>query len=198
MKTLAILVGVMGCLAGGLCAATNEVGRLVNPSFEEGTKLPTGWKDYQGGDNCAVFAWDKTTARTGRRSVYLRNEGDRYNQNPSSSAGWIGWVPIKESTPYRFTAWVKVRKGSGSTALQVRGKFKGADGKSTAWTAGSEAKRDTGNQWQQLTLDFTPPPGVTQMSFWLWNYGGKGDEVWFDDVDLQEIRPAAALGNASR
>jgi hypothetical protein len=178
------------CLLSIMCtdsfAATNETGKIVNASFEEGNKLPDGWAPY-GDGLCLTFVWDKTTAHTGTRSVYVSN-ADRV-----SSGAWIASCKVKGNTPYRFAVWVKIKKGKGQgiTLLRARGRASGMDKK---WEAGSESKgADTGGKWQLLEWVFTTPPGMEELALWLWNVNGFGDQVWFDDVEFAE----AAKTNAA-
>lgn len=171
----------------GASAATNEFGKLSNTGFEEGIKLPDGWQPWYDG-LCITLVWDKTTAHSGQWSVYVSN-ADRYN-----SGAWIASCKVKESTPYRFAVWVKIKKGKGQgiTLLRARGRASGMDKK---WEATSEGKGDTGGKWQLLEWIFTTPPGMEEVALWLWNVNGRGDQVWFDDVEFGEVtKPPAPAG----
>ena len=128
---------------------------------------------------CVTLIWDHTTARTGQKSVYVCN-ADR-----DGSGAWGTSCKVKESTHYRFAAWVKIKKGTGQgiTVLRARGNAKGMD---KDWEAISEGKGDTGGKWQLLEFVFTTPPGMEKVSLSLWNINGRGDQVWFDDVEFGE------------
>lgn len=161
-------------------AAEPAVNLLPNPGFEDGGKLPAGWTAWQGGD-CCTFVWDKTDFHRGQRSLYV------CNADKEGSLAWITSCKVKGDTLYGFTAWVKIIKGknsSGIVVLRARGRTKGMDRK---WEISSEAKGNTGGQWQQLKWDFKTPPGLESAEFWLWSINGRGDQVWFDDVELKEI-----------
>jgi hypothetical protein len=186
MKSLACMflmsAALFACYCNGFCAETDGANLLPNPGFEEGGKMPTGWSVWQGGD-CCTFVWDKVTAHGGTRSLYV------CNADKEGSLAWTTSCNLKPETSYRFTAWVKIRKGKGSNgvaALRARGRAKGMDRK---WeVCSTDPKGDTGNQWQLLQWDFKTPPGLEGATvLWLWSINGKGDQVWFDDVELKEV-----------
>lgn len=164
----------------GLCAETVGPNLLPNPGFEDGVKLPAGWRTWADGV-CCTFVWDKTNAHGGQRSVYLCNTF-KFN-----SMAWIASCPLKEDTFYRFSAWIKVNKAKnsrGAVYLRVRGFAKGAD-----WEEAGVGKGDgTGGKWEFVKWDFKTPPGLGASSnLWLQSFFGDGDQVWFDDVELKEL-----------
>lgn len=176
-----ILISVFALEFNGTGGEKDPANLLPNPGFEEGGKLPTGWTAWEGSE-CCTFVWDKTNAHSGVRSLYV------CNADKEGSLAWTTTCTLKENTSYRLTGWVKIRKGKGSNgvaAFRARGRAKGMEKK---WEASSEAKGDTGNQWQQLQWDFKTPPGLEgATAIWLWSINGRGDQVWFDDVVLKEM-----------
>ena len=164
-------------------AATNEPGIISNTSFEEGDKLPEGWMGYPAG-LCVTLIWDNMTARSGQKSVYV------CNMDREGSGAWGTSCKVQENTPYRFAAWVKIKKGTGQgvTVLRARGRAKDME---KDWEAVSESKGDTGGKWQLLELGFTTPPGMEKVSLSLWNINGRGDKVWFDDVEFDKAAKQA-------
>jgi len=174
MKTMAV---VLSMFLGTLFYAAGGNVEVANAGFEKGGQLPDAWTTVQSEGNCAVLAWDKTTTRTGERSLYIRNPGPR-------AAGWRTDCPVKGDTTYTFTAWAKVRDGKGQTCLRVRGSGTVA-GQRKKWEAASKGISGTPAGWTQLSLEFKTPPDTKGVQLWLWNVNGAGDEVWFDDVALE-------------
>ena len=176
-----VLISVFAVNFNGLCDETAGSNLFPNPGFEEGGKMPSEWTVWEGSD-CCTFVWDKTTAHGGERSLYVCNA---YKEG---SLAWTTSCNLKENTSYRFSAWVKIRKGknsNGVAAFRARGRAKGMDKK---WDITSEARGNTENQWQLLQWDFKTPPGLEgATALWLWSINGRGDQVWFDDVELRAL-----------
>jgi len=180
---LTVLILVLLIMPTVSTAATNYPGKIFNAGFEEGDKLPAGWVAYPAG-LCVTLIWDNMTAHTGQKSVYV------CNMDREGSGAWGTSCKVKENTPYRFAAWVKIKKGTGQgiTVLRARGHAKGMD---KDWEAISEGKGDTGGKWELMELVFTTPPGMEKVSLSLWNINGRGDRVWFDDVEFSEVKKYA-------
>ncbi|MEI6423709.1 MAG: carbohydrate binding domain-containing protein [Lentisphaerota bacterium] len=185
MKTLRCIVLMLlpffALVFIGTSAETDSINLFPNPGFEEGEKMPAGWTVWQGGD-CCTFVWDKVTAHSGTRSLYV------CNADKEGSLAWTTSCNLKSDTSYRFSAWIKIRKGknsNGVAAFRARGRAKGMDKK---WDITSEARGNTENQWQLLQWDFKTPPGLEgATALWLWSINGRGDQVWFDDVELRAL-----------
>lgn len=147
---------------------------VPNPSFEEGDLLPAGWQPRTSQTE-AVFIWDREQARTGQRSLYMRNYGPR----------WAIWrsepIAVKENTPYRLTVWARILFDSpvSSSRLYLRVR-------SGRWTAVEHVTSRQHDEWQPYSLDFTTGEGIESLNIELSNLGGQGTEVWLDDVELVE------------
>jgi len=165
----------------GWAETNGPVGVLANPGMETGDRLPEGWTIYQSPGTAAVFVWDKTTAYAGQRALHIRNEGP-------GSASWLAECRVKENCAYVLSARVKITPGQSSFAmvdLWVRGSIMVA-GKRQVWDFSGSEMADKKAEWKKLTLEFTTPPGAECMGVWLRSLNGKGDELWFDDVELAE------------
>lgn len=212
LLTKQIRSGMLACLclivaAGACLAAGDEVETakddgdwqrvpLVNESFEEGESLPMGWRALVGntvrGSIESIMAWDIEHARTGRRSLYIRRGGN----------GPLRWsnASVQQVTPgvrYQLRVWYRVdpsHAGTATLGVRSRRHFKDT-GK--VWEQGRhvEVSQDTQGQWQEMTMEFTPPETVDQV--WLslgqgghWPPRGHGPvSIWFDDVSLWQKSP---------
>lgn len=168
-------------LISSFCSAEWEALPIPNPSFEEGDRLPDSWRTYQDGD--AEFA------RTGNRSLYIKNEGPRHGAWECQSR-----LSFEPDATYRASVWYCARleklyakgKGSGRLALLIFGPRQTLDGKDHRWDMAKGADFSaTDNEWKLLTFEFTPPPEVKSGRIWLWSLLGAGNELWFDDFSLE-------------
>jgi hypothetical protein len=185
MKTLLkrLLAGCcLAIAAAGPGAAAERPVALPNPGFEEGELLPIGWTISQSPGNYTVFAWSRA-ARTGKRCLYIRNEG----LGRPVAAAWISErVPLKGGTRYRFSAWLRKKAAGSATALRVRGAYL-EDGVRRVWETAGKSLSASCDEWTRVDFEFETPPPITGAAFWLSNVLGRGDELWFDDLELVEL-----------
>lgn len=188
MKTLPQFWWLMILMAGlifttqfkGFCDEAVDGNLLPNPSFEKGDKLPTGWTTWQGGD-CCTFVWDRANAHSGQSSLYL------CNADKEGMLAWSASCELRENTSYRFSVWVKIIKGknsNGAVLARIRSPIKGMRER---WQLGGESIGNTDGQWKQIQWDFKTPPGIIKPVISLTSVSGRGDQVWFDDVEIKEI-----------
>lgn len=184
------LVSLLACLAGAVPPPDAEpvpvaTGRLPNPGFEDGDRLPEGWAAWKGSD-CVLHVWDKCTFRSGTRALYLRSD-DR-----EGSAAWRGSCDVKPDTPYRLTGWVLERRqrgAQGGALFRARGKIR-SDGGVKVWETNGNDLLETQDGWKRIAMTFRTPPELNRIELWIWVLKGPGIEVWFDDLELEEL-PAA-------
>ncbi len=189
-----ILIGVSLCWSASSGRAEDKWEEIPvpNPSFEEGKILPAQWQALKGNtvrpSTATVLAWDKEFARTGKRSLYIRK----------LAAGPVRWkcqtpIPVIPGEEYQVRFWYRASPANkGSVALTLGSDSKGADGK--PWQAGRELPVTTFEEWQLFAMDFTPPPGVTSVTFFLSNMtdGRTGNpmDLWFDDISfVRKLKP---------
>lgn len=155
---------------------------LANAGFEEAGpgNLPAGWsrRDYNGNDSTKGARWelvdDPSLARTGRRAVRCvtaRPSGE----GPLADTSLHLDVPLKPSTQYRLSGWIRTRT--------LRGKATLNDHIGRAET--DRVYRDA--PWTEVEVTFdsgSRPKSSVNLLF-----VGLGEALW-DDVRLSEVLPA--------
>lgn len=164
------------CLATALTGAAWA--QAPNPGFEEGDVLPEGWTGIASQSE-AVFVWDHAVARSGERSLYMRNYGPR----------WAIWrsdpFEVRPNTRYRLSVWARIRFEDAVSPSRLYLRVRRG-----RWTRVEHVTSGSHDEWRQYTLDFETDADVDTLGVELSNLGGRGTEVWFDDVELTELPPA--------
>lgn len=153
----------------------------INGDFEKGEVVPLHWSTYISPGTKGEFKWDKKEARSGQGCLYIKNEGP-------NNASWYTDVPVVGGLEYCLKVWVKVKNGKGKTQIGVRSKNERGE-----WVYGwfPESRFEdifiTGTtDWKQLSFRIRVPPEATEMRIFLMNSGGSGDEVWFDNLEIED------------
>ncbi|MCX8035524.1 MAG: DUF6067 family protein [Candidatus Sumerlaeia bacterium] len=138
---------------------------IPNPSFEDGTTAPLGWR-LSGG----VGQWENE-GRTGGRCVSVT--GDR-----KSSNFWSCPVPFEPGKIYKVEFWTKSSPDA-------------AGGNVIA--AGSLCNFDFphAREWTRRSMVFRVPDRSDRPVLRLGHWQAKG-KVWFDDVKVAEVRAVEA------
>lgn len=154
----------------------SEVINVKNSSFEEGNGYPHFWFSYKSSGTEASFNWDNTVSHTGKYSVYIKNNGPK-------NAVWQTSVPVKGSVTYLIKVWAKVKNGKGITKIGLR-----CEDTTGNWVGQIfEGKGISGDKdWTEISLEVKVPNDAIKARIFLMNSGGSGDEVWFDDVSMEE------------
>ena len=153
--------------------------------FEKGQgETPAGVSHYLSPQSVGSFEWrhDPQQAHSGLRSLWMENHGPRTT---------LWQVPIRAvgGAVYRISVWANNGPGKGTTYIAVR--CKDTAGK---WISDSDSdsKREdiflqgeTG--WQRLTFEVRVPSSTDTMHVFLSNRYGQGDQVWFDDLQVEEF-----------
>ena len=204
-----MLVGVVLSAVGALLVSGCNL--APNPSFEEGTSGPAGWRlmSLHGQE---VPTWEASVAHTGSRSLKI--------DIPAASGAIVsGWhsdpIPVDVSKQYCFSVWAKatpslidrvvlvlmVREldahGNPSAGLGV-GPYNERD-VSTEWAELSRVKArlgeaiEAGAGWRAETAS-----AVLDIDFLALDQGGLQGAIWLDDVFFGECGPdASGLGAPS-
>ena len=152
---------------------------LLNPSFEEGDKLPQSWLIGQKVDG-VTFLWDRQKAKSGKASLCLKKTAKRYF--PIADMHQI--IDRKElSHSIKVSAQVKA-EGVHKAVLDVLFLDKDAEWISHQWVSYIGAK-EAGDEpvthdWKEYAGEVEIPPTARKIQISVQIYGpGK---VWFDDV----------------
>lgn len=153
--------------------------------FENGRgETPAGVTHYISPNSVGSFEWrnDPQQAHSGSRSLWMENHGPR-------TALWQVPIPAVGGAVYKISVWVNNGPGKGTTYIATR--CKDAAGR---WISDSDSdsKREdiflqgeTG--WQRLTFEVRVPSSTDTMHVFLSNRYGEGDQVWFDDLQVEEF-----------
>ena len=147
-----------------------------NPSFENGTAFPDGWRPPLGG---ADYGWDEAVAHTGMRSISISNVQEH------RSVEWetTDLIAINPDLAYEASVWVKGTSGLDAylTVWQYD-----ANGNSTGPGMGLLLPY-VSSVWTQSTAPVRIHPGTSKVRLTLGlNNPGPNDTgtVWFDDVSF--------------
>ncbi len=186
-KAVRLIVAGLLVLAGPVRpAATDETmlsaaNLLQNGDFSSvSANQPDAWRpNTWGGD--ADFQVDPNSGHSAVPCV-------RISSTDGADASWSYQAKLKPNTQYRFSAWVKTegfKAGTGFGALLNIHELQLAN-KSPAITADSD--------WQQISTEFDS--GTRNELLLNLLYGGWGEStgtVWFDDVELVELKSSAPV-----
>jgi len=183
MKRLIHLIALLGLL--GLWSGTARAWPLAipNPSFEQADPQrpdqPLGYGTYSSPGTTATFKWDKSTARTGQASLYIKNDGPQ-TALWSLSAG-VQCVPQVKCV---IRVWVKTREATGFTGLSLR--YRDANNQWASPPIQSSERVQGTSDWQQVAFIADPPLGATNFVVFMANTRTQGAEAWFDDLSVEE------------
>lgn len=172
VTALAMLIAAMGASPSW---AADRVVPTPNPGFEAGDALPEGWTPVTSSAQ-AVFIWDRAEARSGERSLYMRNYGPRWAIWRSDS------FAVRPEARYRLAVWAKIRFEDAVSPSRLYLRVRRG-----RWTRVEHVTSGAHGEWRRYSLEFETDPGVDTLHIELSNLGGRGTEVWFDDLELTEI-----------
>jgi hypothetical protein len=159
-----------------------------NPSFEEDANrdaLPDGWRPMAF-ESPARLAWDASVARTGRRSLRIR---DSINETTTTTTDWKTctgrWVTraraVRPGTEYRLEVWVRTEQVSGSANAHL------AWQRGSSWLSEIRTPSVSGtSDWQQLVVAGIAPEEADSVVVSL-NLSRSKGAAWFDDVRVSGI-----------
>lgn len=171
-------IAVLVCLSTpGLPALPLDV---PNPSFEEAdrrhTDRPLAYTTYATPGTKAEFIWDDTVTHTGSRSLSIKNHGPQ-------TALWQTNLPCVPLVPPRIEVWAKTEKAGGETGISVC--FRDEKGWCSSPVMQSGALTGT-YDWTLLSYQVTPPATAKTICIFLANLRGRGGQVWFDDLSVED------------
>lgn len=141
---------------------------------------PRGWATYSTPQSEAEFLWDDRRARSGERSLYIRNIGPR-------TATWMTEIPVVPRAEYRVRVYGWAENNRGTSQISTRARD--AEGQ---WISGAHFPSknqevfitETTPDWTELEARFVFPDSAERVRVMLANTLGDGDEVWFDDFEV--------------
>ncbi|MFI6254006.1 Tat pathway signal sequence domain protein [Streptomyces sp. NPDC051016] len=150
---------------------TGSLSELVNPGFENGYTLPTGWKKNTW-SGAGTFTRDTSVSRSGTASACLS----------VPSAGTIGFIPTRrlavEQGDYTYTAWIKT-SGVASKGAYIDVFFYDSSG--TRIGSDHKAYVSSGtHDWEQAGITLTTPASASYAEVQI-RVSGAGT-AWFDDL----------------
>jgi hypothetical protein len=162
-------------------------GALANAGFERADQTgaqPRGWTTNAWAPT-AVFAWDRSVARQGHRSV-------RIQAGEMNDAEWLQTVAVQPDTLYRLAGWIKTSQVARTVESVNAGAnlgFFGSWDRSTAvmgtsgWTEVSATTYSGHNT--QLTV-------AARLGYWS---GVTTGTAWFDDLSLTAVAQPERIAN---
>jgi hypothetical protein len=152
-----------------------------NPSFEEDRDRdthPDGWRPFAF-DSPAALAWNSSVARTGRRSLSIRDSfrsGEQRDWKRCTGRWVSARRPVQPGSTYRLEVWVRTRDVTGHAYAHL------AWHRQTKWLSETPTPRATGTgDWQSLTVTATAPAEADMLVVSL-NLSRSKGTAWFDDV----------------
>jgi len=165
-------------------ARSTHAEHVRNQSFEEGTTTPASWAVTTFGAGVAG-TWDNTISFSGAKSL----KASITTPGAGNRVRWDSWYDEKVSPQksYRMEVWAKTSTNyNGLAAFSLF--FHDAQHN----VLSSELKKiflpNTADQWQKVTLDFTPSANVDHVyAIYLdFEYNGVGT-VWYDRANFYEL-----------
>ncbi|MDD3925759.1 MAG: DUF4091 domain-containing protein [bacterium] len=153
-----------------------------NGSFENGKgALPSGWSNYASPGTKASFVWSDDMGHTGKRSLYIKNEGP-------NTALWQTEIPVVSGAEYTVKVWARTKNARGKADIRLQGD--NAAGKMAYGNKFSSASEDIflegSTGWQQISYRVRFSAEVVKARLFLTSGAGQGDEVWFDDLEVSD------------
>ena len=170
-----------------LALATGDLAQLdnfaVNPSFEtDGNHddLPDGWRP-SAFDSPAILEWNSTTARTGSRSLMIRDsfrEGETRDWKQCTGRWSSPPRPITPGTEYSLSVWIKTdgvtSKANAHLAWQ----------QGSRWLSEIPTDSVTGTtDWKRVTVRGIAPENADSVVISMNHSRSKGT-AWFDDITV--------------
>ncbi len=170
-----------------LTLAADEFSHLdnfaVNPSFEiDGNRddLPDGWQPMPF-DSPAVLEWNSAMARTGSRSLMIRDsfrEGDQRDWKQCTGRWYSPPRPITPGTEYSLEVWIKTDGVTGKANAHL------AWQRGTSWLSEITTQSVTGtSDWQRVTVHGIAPENADSVVISMNHTRSKGS-AWFDDIKV--------------
>ncbi|GMV97868.1 MAG: hypothetical protein AMXMBFR83_22230 [Phycisphaerae bacterium] len=157
-------------------AASNVVGAVPNPSFEQADgNRPRGWRTQRwGGDGVFEYA---QTGRTGGRSVAISSER-------GGDVAWTTTVAVEPYSIYRLSAWIKtenVKVSNGRGALLNLHDLQPVATRALTGT----------NDWTEVQTTFqTQDQDSVQLNCLFGGWGLATGKAWYDDVRVERVGDA--------
>jgi len=174
------LLALLSLLSVCACAWPFPV-ELANTSFEQPDRnkpdVPLGYSTYASPGTTAKFLWDRETAHSGKVSLSIINDG------PATGLWAPANVPCVPGIRYRVRVWVKTENARGRSGVSVR--FRDDKGWLGAPVLQPDAVSGT-NDWTQLEYEVLTPGAATNFTLFLSNTEGKGGQLWFDDLSVED------------
>lgn len=162
-------------------AATDNL--LLNGGFEEGafmpTGAPTGWSKVQYNPGRAQFAWDKSQAHGGSKSVKI-------SADQLDDARWLQTVTVQPNAYYELSGWLRTtnvqgENGGGGAHLSV-------ETNDIPFLARTPKQRGTSDWHYVRTLFANGSATQVTIGARLGDYADVSMGVaWFDDLALRQL-----------
>lgn len=154
-----------------------------NPSFEVDANrddLPDGWHPMAF-DSPAVLEWSSTTARTGARSLMIRDsfrDGDSRDWKQCTGRWTSPPRPITPGTEYSLVVWIKTDGVTGKANAHL------AWQQGSRWLSEIPTPSVTGtSDWQRVTVRGVAPENADSVVISMNHSRSKGT-AWFDDIHV--------------
>ncbi len=147
---------------------------LPNSSFEDtNNNQPVNWRPATYSDRGqTTFTLDNKVAHSGNNSVRITSE-------QGADVSWLIQAPVKPSTEYRLSGWVRTEnlKGARGAQFNIHG----------VGDAVTTAVKDT-SDWTRLEVTFNSA-NLQQVTIncLFGGWGTSRGTAWFDDVALEEM-----------
>ena len=173
-------------------SALSKIGEnlIPNGSFEDGkpgaSQILPGWVRRTAGGSFGFHSIDATKAASGKRSVRIAIP----ETAPAKSTGYVAanWIKVAPGKCYKLSYKAYCAQGNASATIilhDAQKRYAGFGGVRTS-------KVKNAGDWQTFEMEYFTP-GRSAESYYIClqlELHGTG-EVWFDDVRLEEVAPAA-------
>lgn len=183
-----------GTAAGSTSFNTPFGNWITSVNFTSGTAL-FDTAEKHGGSYSLKIAASSAVGGTSGHTVSTTT-----TVSPSVADQYFHMIPIKPSTAYTMTGWVKTsaitNNNPGATNGVTMRVFQ-YSGVSTSSLVSNASGNFTGtNDWTQVTISFTSNASAKFANIWCTLYNETGD-CWFDDITLVEDAPDRGLATRS-
>lgn len=173
-------------------AAQTATGWIDGTAAGSATNDAYGWYMHEVVTDCEV-KYDSTVCHSGTTSLKVSTTSIAgkvliFNSTPTASLPVAKkyYVPIKSSTKYRYSAWVKTNNAA-VDAVWLSSNQYDSDGATLSESILSPKLSGT-NDWKYLYVDFTSNANAAYFNIILSHYvAGNIADAWFDEVKLEEI-----------
>lgn len=170
-------------LAVGASDRTHLENFAENPSFEVDANrddLPDGWRP-SAFESPAVLEWSPSTARTGNRSLMIRDsfrEDDPRDWKQCTGRWTSPPRPIVPGSEYSLAVWIKTEGVTGKANAHL------AWQQGSRWLSEIPTASVTGtSDWQRVTVSGVAPENADSVVISMNHSRSKGT-AWFDDIKV--------------